>query len=58
MILGVIGLFVAMVGAGKYSLDHALDITFDEWVGTAIAVAGAVGGAGLLAACWRPNKKA
>lgn len=57
MILGVIGLFMAMVGAGTYSLDHALDITYHEWIGTAIAVGGAVGGLGLLAAAWRPNRK-
>ena len=58
MILGVIGLFVAMVGAGRYSLDRALGITFAEWVGSAIAAGGVVGGAGLLAVSWRPNRSA
>ena len=57
MILGVIGLFVAMVGPGQYSLDHGLDITFHDWIGTAIAAAGAAGAAGLLAVSWRPNRK-
>lgn len=57
MILGVIGLFLAMTGAGRYSVDHALDLTFREWVGTAIAAGGAIGGAALLAVSWRPNRK-
>jgi putative oxidoreductase len=57
MILGVIGLFLSMTGAGRYSLDHALDLSFSEWVGTAIAAGGALGGAALLAFTWRPNRK-
>ena len=58
MILGVIGLFVAMVGAGRNSLDRALGITFGDWVGSAIAAGGVVGGAGLLAVSWRPIRRA
>ncbi len=56
MILGVLGLFIAMTGGGKYSLDHALGLTFRQWLGTAIGIAGAVGGAALLAISWRPTK--
>jgi putative oxidoreductase len=57
MMLGVVGLFLAMTGAGRYSLDRAFDISFSEWVGTAIAAGGALGGAALLAFTWRPNRK-
>lgn len=56
MILALIGLFLAMTGAGRYSLDHALDITFADWLGTALGLGGAVGGVALLAVCWRPVK--
>ena len=47
---------LAMTGAGRYSLDNALDISLDEWVGTVIGLGGALGGAALLAVSWRPAK--
>ena len=56
MMLAVIGLFLAMTGAGRYSLDNALDISLDEWVGTVIGLGGALGGAALLGVSWRPAK--
>lgn len=56
MILGVLGLFLAMVGGGRYSLDNAFGITYSEWIGTLIGLGGAVGGAALLGATWRPGK--
>ena len=56
MMLAVIGLFLAMTGAGRYSLDNALDLSLDEWVGTVIGLGGAIGGAALLGVGWRPAK--
>jgi len=60
MTLTFAGLVLAVVGAGEWSLDHALDWD-DELVGrtgllTAV-VAGAGGAATLLAAFWRPTPK-
>jgi putative oxidoreductase len=54
--LAAVGL--AGVGAGQWSLDHALG-WFDPpgWVGLGLAVvAGAGGAAGLLAVFWRPDR--
>jgi putative oxidoreductase len=47
---------LAGIGAGKYSLDHALDwFTPPGWTGFLIAViAGFGGAAGLLVTFWRP----
>ena len=58
LILGAIGTTLAMTGAGKYSLDRAFGIDYAEWLGLAAAVGGAVGGALLLAVCFRPTKTA
>ena len=57
MTLTFVGLAVATVGPGEWSLDEALDLT-DDLTGlpgllTAV-VAGGGGAALLLAACWRP----
>jgi putative oxidoreductase len=54
--LAAIGL--AGVGAGEWSLDHALG-WFEPpgWVGLGVALGAGVGGAlGLLAVCWRPRR--
>ena len=52
------GLALGAIGAGEWSLDHALDITFDGFTGLLIAAIGGIGGALLLlAAFWRPEKK-
>jgi putative oxidoreductase len=57
LILAVVPVGVAMIGAGKYSLDHALDLDFDPWVAFALSAGlGVVAGVGLLAACYRPPK--
>lgn len=56
MILGVIGLTLAMMGAGRYSLDNAFDITYRKWLGLAVGLGGAVGASALLALTWRPKK--
>ena len=61
MTLTALGLALATVGPGEWSLDHALDLT-DDLVGLPgllIAVlAGGGGAALLLATCWRPPKPA
>lgn len=56
LILATIGLTLAGLGAGELSLDNAFGISFDEWVGLAIGVAGGIGGIALMAACYRPPK--
>lgn len=57
MTLTVVGFALAVIGAGDWSLDHALEID-DDLVGAAglvIAVVAGVGGAvGLLVGFWRP----
>jgi putative oxidoreductase len=58
--LTVVSLCLAILGAGKWSLDHALDIDdIAGWSGLVIAVvAGGGGTALLLAGFWRPEKPA
>ena len=59
MLLTMVGVALSAVGAGEWSLDHALDL-FDPpgTAGLVIAVAAGGGGAAaLLAACWRPEPK-
>jgi putative oxidoreductase len=48
----------AILGPGKASLDHALGIEMDGWLGGLLAVLLGVGGAILLlGTSWRPEKK-
>jgi putative oxidoreductase len=57
MTLTALGLAVGALGAGEWSLDHAIGI-FDPpgWAGLAIAAAAGGGGAALLLLLfWRPN---
>jgi len=59
MTLTIVGFAIATLGAGEWSLDHAVDI-FDPpgLDGLLIAlVAGAGGAAALLAGFWRPERK-
>jgi len=56
--LAMVGLAIGAIGAGEFSLDHALDIGWTGWTG--LAIAGLAGGGGallLLAVFWRPEKK-
>lgn len=46
---------IATIGPGEYSLDHALDITWDDWTGAIIAAVAGIGGAiTQLAVSYRP----
>jgi putative oxidoreductase len=52
-------LAVATIGAGEWSIDHALDLDVQDWWGLAIAGIVGVGGALLqLATSYRPPKQA
>jgi putative oxidoreductase len=55
LVLGTIGVFLATVGAGDWSLDNAIGIDLNGPAGFIIAVAGGLGlAAALLRACYRP----
>ena len=58
--LTVVALCLAILGAGEWSLDNALDLDdMNDWTGLLIAVvAGGGGTALLLAGFWRPEKPA
>jgi putative oxidoreductase len=48
---------IACVGPGEWSLDDALDVSFDDWWGLVAAIVIGVGGtAALLLTFWRPPK--
>jgi putative oxidoreductase len=61
MTLTLAGFALAILGAGEWSLDQALDLYDDDVVGTTGLVAALVGGVGgaaaLLAVFWRPPAK-
>ncbi len=57
--LGVLAIFLAALGPGKWSLDHAFDLAFPFEAGTALVISAVVGiGATVLflAAFWRPDR--
>jgi len=59
--LTVLSIVLGGLGPGKWSLDHAFDLSFPFEPGTALPVAAAVGilgTAAFLAVFWRPPKKA
>jgi putative oxidoreductase len=58
MVLTVPGVVVAGLGAGAWSLDHAVGIFENPSVGgLAIALVVSGGAAALLAACWWPPRR-
>jgi putative oxidoreductase len=57
MTLTMVGIAVAVLGAGRWSLDHLLGIDLAGWTGLVLALVVGVGGAAaLLAATWRPAR--
>jgi putative oxidoreductase len=56
--LAMVGLAIGALGAGKLSIDYAIDVDWTGWTGLAIAgLAGGGGAALLLLVFWRPEKK-
>jgi putative oxidoreductase len=58
MMLTMVGFALAVLGAGRYSLDNAFDLEADLFglTGLVIALGGGLGGAvALLAGFWRPG---
>ena len=56
--LGIAGLALGGLGAGRWSLDHAIGWDWTSWAGAVIAFAAGVGGAVLqLLVCYRPTPK-
>lgn len=56
--LAMVGLSIGAIGAGEFSIDHAIDVDWTGWTG--LAIAGIAGGGGallLLLVFWRPPKK-
>ena len=59
MTLTVVGLVIATVGPGRWSLDHAVDLDDDLTGATGLLTALVLGGGGafgLLAGFWRPSR--
>ena len=57
MVLGLCALPLGAIGAGRWSLDHALGITdeLDGWLGLGLSVGlGAIGAVLVLVTSWRP----
>lgn len=60
MTLTALGVALGALGPGRWSVDHALDLTDDLTGATGLALAAVAGGGGallLLALAWRPPKK-
>lgn len=56
--IAVVAWVVGATGAGRWSLDHALDLSFAGWTGAVVAgVLGVAAAAGQLALCYRPEAK-
>ena len=51
--LAVAALALAMLGPGAYSIDAAIGLDLDGWIGLVIALGGTVLGAVQLALLWR-----
>ena len=55
--LTMVGLAIGAIGAGEWSVDHAIDLGWIGWTGLLVAaIAGGGGAAVLLALFWRPAK--
>lgn len=59
LVLGAVGVAVATIGPGEWSLDEAIGIDLNGTAGFLIALAGGVAAAAaLLAVCFRPPASA
>ncbi|MEW1825940.1 DoxX family membrane protein [Streptomyces sp. NPDC088196] len=57
--LAVVALALAVLGPGRWSVDHAAGIDLTSWTGGGIALGAAVvATGGLLGTFWRPERKA
>jgi putative oxidoreductase len=54
LVLSVVAAAIAVMGAGDWSLDGALDVSLDGWVGAALAAGGVGAAAAQLAIFYRP----
>ena len=55
--IAIVAFAIGTIGAGKYSIDHALHKDVNGWTGSVIALALGIGGAiAQLAICYRPPK--
>src|SRR5436190_17491514 len=56
--LAVVSIAIGALGAGKWSIDNAIDLTFHDWWGLVLVLLVGVGGAAtILGVFWRPPKK-
>ncbi|MCU1389569.1 MAG: DoxX family protein [Ilumatobacteraceae bacterium] len=56
--IAIMAFGVGTIGAGKYSIDHAIHKDVSGWTGALITLIGIVGAAAQLAICYRPPKPA
>ncbi len=57
MVIALSAFAIASIGAGRWSVDHALGWDVEGWWGAAIAgIGGVIGGALFLAVFWRPTR--
>ncbi len=58
LMISVVCAAIAILGPGRASLDNAIGIELDGWVGAVIALVLGIGGSALLlATAWRPERK-
>jgi putative oxidoreductase len=57
LMITIVSAAIGALGAGKWSLDHALDFHVVGWKGLALSAGLGFGGAALLLiTCWRPSR--
>lgn len=58
LVLAVVPVGIAVIGPRRYSLDHALGLSFEPEVAFVLsAVLGVIAGVALLATCYRPSEQ-
>ena len=57
-IIAAVAIAIGGLGAGRWSIDNALNYPLHGWPGFFVTVVGGLGGASLtLVTCWRPAKR-